>query len=77
MKKILGILILFLGMNISSAAFAVESIPLEKVEKSKIEVSKEQKKLTGSLLINENEMLDELSKDFELILYTCGTASYA
>jgi CTD small phosphatase-like protein 2 len=23
------------------------------------------------------EMLDELSKDFELILYTCGTASYA
>jgi hypothetical protein len=22
-------------------------------------------------------MLDELSKDFELILYTCGTASYA
>ncbi len=24
-----------------------------------------------------HEMLDELSKDFELILYTCGTASYA
>lgn len=23
------------------------------------------------------EMLDELSKDFELILYTCGTSSYA
>lgn len=24
-----------------------------------------------------HEMLDELSKDFELILYTCGTAAYA
>lgn len=24
-----------------------------------------------------HDMLDELSKDFELILYTCGTASYA
>mmetsp|Transcript_28811 Transcript_28811/g.27737 ORF Transcript_28811/g.27737 Transcript_28811/m.27737 type:complete len:84 (+) Transcript_28811:137-388(+) len=24
-----------------------------------------------------HEMLEELSKDFELILYTCGTASYA
>jgi TFIIF-interacting CTD phosphatase-like protein len=23
------------------------------------------------------EMLDELSSDFEIILYTCGTASYA
>lgn len=62
MKKILGILILFIGLGLLNTAFAVDTISLEKVEKSKIEVSAAPKKLTGSLLLTENQMLDELVK---------------
>jgi len=60
MKKILGIvLILFL---VSSSAFAAEEINLGQVAKAQIVVDKTPKTIKGSLLIAEDQMLDELIK---------------
>lgn len=58
MKKILGIvLILWLGaLNV----LAVEEVSLEKMPKPQIEVNKTPKVIKGSLLISENQMLEEL-----------------
>jgi hypothetical protein len=58
MKKILGsILIVIL---ISSTVFAGEEINLAPMPKNQIEVSKVPKVLKGSLLISDDQMLDEL-----------------
>lgn len=63
MKKIfLGILITFF---IPSSAFALEAVApvlLDKMPKEQIEVSKEPKTIKGSLLISDDQMLDELIK---------------
>lgn len=58
MKKILGIV--FVLLLLSSAAFAVEEIKLTDVQKDKIEVNKDPKVLKGSLLISDDQMLEEL-----------------
>lgn len=68
MKKKLGIVLFFLLF--SSAAFAVDEVVLPPVEKEKVEISKTPKTLKGSLLISDDQMLDELiqlqkSKDLE------------
>lgn len=60
MKKILGILLL-LSM-ISSSAYALEDVKLAGVQKEKIEVDKTPKTVKGSLLISDNQMLEELVK---------------
>ena len=63
MKKfLLGILIVALSANISGMAFALDTINLDKVQKEKIEITKTPKVIKGSLLISENQMLDELIK---------------
>jgi len=60
MKKILlGILILIL---LPLSAFAIEEVSLEKMPKTQIEVDKTPKVIKGSLLIAEDQMLDELIK---------------
>lgn len=58
MKKILGIVLIFLLL--SSNAFAIEEISLGKMPKDKVEVNKKPKVVKGSLLINDDQMLDEL-----------------
>lgn len=58
MKKILGII--FVLVLLSSSAFAIEEIKLEDAQKSKIEVNKTPKTLKGSLLISDDQMLEEL-----------------
>lgn len=61
MKKfLLGILIALVGTNVSNMALALDAINLGNVPKSKIEVDKSPKVVKGSLLISENQMLDEL-----------------
>ena len=60
MKKIiLGILIIFL---LQLSAIALEDISLEKMPKEQIDVSKMPKTIKGSLLISDDQMLDELIK---------------
>lgn len=68
MKKILGIVLSFILF--SPMAFAVDEVVLAPVEKEKIEVNKVPKTLKGSLLISDDQMLEELiqlqkSKDLE------------
>lgn len=68
MKKILGIVLVFILF--SPMAFAVDEVVLDSVQKEKIEVNKVPKTLKGSLLISDDQMLDELiqlqkSKDLE------------
>lgn len=58
MKKILGmILILFL---VASSAFAAEVVTLDKMPKEQIELNKTPKVIKGSLLVTDNQMMDEL-----------------
>lgn len=58
MKRMLGIIfVLFL---ISSKAFAIDEVKLDKMQKEQINVEKAPKVIKGSLLISENQMLDEL-----------------
>lgn len=58
MKKILGIIfILFL---VSSNAFAVEEVKLDKSPKEQIKVDKSPKVIKGSLLISDDQMLEQL-----------------
>lgn len=58
MKKILGmILILFLT---ASSAFAADVVTLDKMPKEQIELNKSPKVIKGSLLISDNQMMDEL-----------------
>lgn len=60
MKKIyLGILIFFL---LPLNAFAIAEVSLEKMPKTQLEVSQAPKTIKGSLLISEDQMLDELIK---------------
>lgn len=58
MKKILGSILIFCLISIQ--AFAVEEIKLEKMPKEQIEVNKTPKVLKGSLLLSDDQMLDEL-----------------
>jgi len=60
MKKILGIVLIF--FLVSSSAFAIDEVKLDKMPKAKIEVDKTPKTLSGSLLLSEDQMLDELIK---------------
>ncbi|MFA7657955.1 MAG: hypothetical protein WCY19_00815 [Candidatus Gastranaerophilaceae bacterium] len=60
MKKILGIILICFLVPLT--AFAVEEVNLEKMPKGQIEVEKAPKVIKGSLLISENQMLDELIK---------------
>jgi len=60
MKKIFLIILLF--FLISSSAFAVEEIILENMPKEQIELTKTPKVIKGSLLINEDQALEELIK---------------
>lgn len=55
----LGILIIFL---LSSNAFALEEVVLEEMPKEQIELEKSPKVIKGSLLISDDQMLDELIK---------------
>lgn len=60
MKKILlGILILFL---LPLNAFAIAEVSLEQMPKTQVEIDKTPKVIKGSLLISEDQMLDELIK---------------
>lgn len=58
MKKILGIV--FVLILLSSNAFAAEEINLAKIQKEKIEVNKTPKVIKGSLLISDDQMLEDL-----------------
>jgi hypothetical protein len=63
MKKILLIVLVicFGGLgNIFNPAFALSEVSLDKMPKAQIEVSKEPKVIKGSLLISDDQMLDEL-----------------
>lgn len=60
MRKFLGIF--FILTLLSSNALAIEDVNLGNVEKNKIEINKEPKVVKGSLLIADNQMLDELIK---------------
>lgn len=60
MKKILAGIFIFAMLN--SGAFALETVTLEKMPIEKIEVSKKPKTIKGSLLISDNQMMDELVK---------------
>lgn len=57
MKKFLIMLIIF---GIPMNTFALEEVSLNAVPKDKVEVSKDPKVLKGSLLISEDQMLEEL-----------------
>ena len=57
-KLLLGILISLLPLN----AFALTEVSLGTVDKGKIEVDKTPKLIKGSLLISDDQMLDELIK---------------
>lgn len=58
MKKTLGIIIVLL--SISSVAFAADEIVLKDVSKNQVEVNKTPKVLKGSLLLSDDQMLEEL-----------------
>lgn len=60
MKKILGIG--FLLLCLCSPALALSEISLEKMPKESPEIDKTPKTIKGSLLVNDNQMLDELIK---------------
>lgn len=62
MKKILGILIFLLLPLKPMGAFALSEVHLDGVQKDKIEVNKTPKVIKGSLLISDDQMLDELIK---------------
>lgn len=58
MRKFLGFILIF--FLISTQAFAIEEIKLEKMPKEQIEVNKTPKVIKGSLLLSDDQMLDEL-----------------
>lgn len=58
MKKILGTILIFCLISLN--AFAAEEVKLDKMPKEQIEVNKTPKVIKGSLLISEDQMLDEL-----------------
>lgn len=58
MKKILGIVLIFCLVSLNASA--IEEINLGEMPKAQIEVNKTPKVIKGSLLISENQMLDEL-----------------
>lgn len=62
MKKILGIILVFCCVSMSSSlsALAVEEVKLKAVQHPEVEVEKSPKVIKGSLLITEDQMLDEL-----------------
>lgn len=62
MKKILGILIFCLSLSVSvvTPAFSVEQVNLGVMPKEKLELNKTPKTVKGSLLISNDQMLDEL-----------------
>lgn len=67
MKKILGMILISLLLTLSgltnafTSAFAISTVSLDdSVPKEKIELNKAPKVIKGSLLISENQMLDEL-----------------
>lgn len=64
MKKILGIILIatFACANITAATFAEPAINLSEMPKSQIEINKKPKIIKGSLLISDDQMLEELIK---------------
>lgn len=58
MKKIVGSILIFCLVSLN--AFAADEIQLGKMQKEQIEVSKTPKVIKGSLLMSDNQMLDEL-----------------
>lgn len=60
MKKISGIILISLLLPLN--AFALDEVSLQKMPKEQIEVNKTPKTIKGSLLISENQMLEELVK---------------
>lgn len=58
MRKFLGFILIF--FLISTQALAIEEIKLEKMPKEQIEVNKTPKVIKGSLLLSDDQMLDEL-----------------
>lgn len=58
MKKILGIVLIFCVVSLN--AFAIEEVSLDNTQKTEIEVEKSPKVIKGSLLITDDQMLDEL-----------------
>lgn len=58
MRKILGIILVF-GLT-SLSTFALEEVNLGKMPKEQVEINKTPKIIKGSLLISEDQMLDEL-----------------
>lgn len=58
MRKFLGCILIF--CLISTQAFALEEIKLGKMPKEQIEVNKTPKVIKGSLLLSDDQMLDEL-----------------
>lgn len=59
MKKILGILILFI-LSFLLPAYAVEEVSLGKMPKETIDVQKKPKTIKGSLTISDDKILDDL-----------------
>ena len=63
MKKMLGIILIFLFfLGRASCILAAEEVNLETVSKPQVELNKTPKVLKGSLLISDDQMLDELIK---------------
>lgn len=66
MKKILGIVLIFCFVSMgallstSLSVFAAEEVNLNEVQKPELEVEKSPKIIKGSLLITDDQMLDEL-----------------
>lgn len=61
MKKILGIcLSVLLSVNLFALAFAADEINLDEMPKGKVKVEASPKVIKGSLLISENQILNEL-----------------
>lgn len=58
MKKILGII--FILCLVASSAYAADVVTLDKMPKEQIELNKSPKVIKGSLLISDNQMMDEL-----------------
>lgn len=58
MKKILGII--FILCLATSSALAADVVTLDKMPKEQIELTKSPKVIKGSLLISDNQMMDEL-----------------
>lgn len=58
MKKILGII--FILCLIASNAYAADVVTLDKMPKEQIELTKSPRVIKGSLLVTDNQMMDEL-----------------